>query len=47
LKEEYRWKVPENSLWRIIFGQEEQGTRASKKWHNEEVCDMHSSPYII
>jgi hypothetical protein len=48
LREEYRLRVFENRVLRRIFGpKREEVTGGWGKLHNEEHCDLYSSPSII
>jgi hypothetical protein len=45
--EEHRLRVFENRVLRRIFGlKEDEETREWRKLHNEELCDLYSSPSI-
>jgi hypothetical protein len=48
LREEHRLRVFENRALRRIFGPKtDEVTGEWKKLHNEELCDLYSSPSII
>jgi hypothetical protein len=48
LREEHRLRVFENRVLRRIFGpKRDEVTREWRKMHNEELCDLYSSPSII
>jgi hypothetical protein len=48
LREEHRLRVFENRVLRRIFGpKRHEGTEEWRKLHNEELCDLYSSPSII
>jgi hypothetical protein len=48
LREEHRLRVFENRVLRRIFGpKRDDVTGEWKKLHNEELCDLYSSPSII
>jgi hypothetical protein len=48
LTEEHRLRVFENKVLRRIFGpKRDEVTGGWRKQHNEELCDLHSSPSII
>jgi hypothetical protein len=48
LKEEYRLSLFENRVLRRIFGlKRDEVTGEWRKLHNEELCDLYSSPNII
>jgi hypothetical protein len=48
LREEQRLRVFENKVLRRIFGPKWDGVMGEwRKLHNEELCDLYSSPSII
>jgi hypothetical protein len=48
LREEHRLKVFENKVLRRIFGpKRDEVTGGWRKLHNEQLCDLYSSPSII
>jgi hypothetical protein len=48
LREENRLSVFENRVLRMIFGPKRgEVTWESRRLHNEEICDLYSSPNII
>jgi hypothetical protein len=48
IKEEHRLRVFENRVLRRIFGpKRDKVTGGWRKLHNEELCDLYSSPSII
>jgi hypothetical protein len=48
VREEYKLRVFENRVLRRIFGPKRDGvTGGWRKLHNEELCDLYSSPSII
>jgi hypothetical protein len=48
LREEHRLRVFENRVLRRIFGpKRDEMTRDWRKFHNEELRDLYSSPSII
>jgi hypothetical protein len=48
LREEHRLRVFENKVLRRIFGpKRDEVTGGWRKLHNEELCDLYSSPSII
>jgi hypothetical protein len=48
LREEHRLRVFENRVLRRIFGlKRDEVTEEWRKLHNEEICDLYSSPSII
>jgi hypothetical protein len=48
LKEEHRLRVFENRVLRRIFGLKRDEVMGEwRKLHNEELCDLYSSPSII
>jgi hypothetical protein len=48
LREEHRLRMFENRLLRRIFGpKRDEVTGEWRKLHNEELCDLYSSPSII
>jgi hypothetical protein len=48
LREEHRLRVFENKVLRRIFGlKKDEVTGGWRKLHNEELCDVYSSPSII
>jgi hypothetical protein len=48
LREEHRLRVFENRVLRSIFGWKRDGVTGEwRKLHNEELCDLYSSPSII
>jgi hypothetical protein len=48
LREEHRLRVFENRVLRRIFGpKRDEVTGEWRKLHNEELCDLYSSPSII
>jgi hypothetical protein len=48
LREEHRLRVFENRVLRMIFGPKRDEVRGElRKLHNEELCDLYSSPSII
>jgi hypothetical protein len=48
LNEEYRLRVFENRVLRRIFGpKRDEVTGGWRKLHNEELCNLYSSPSII
>jgi hypothetical protein len=48
LREEYRLRVFENRVLRRVFGpKRDEVTAEWRKLHNEELCDLYSSPSII
>ena len=48
LREERRLSVFENRVLRIVFGPKIDGVRGElRKLHNEELCDLYSSPNIF
>jgi hypothetical protein len=48
LWEEYRLRVFENRVLRRVFGpKRDDVTGELRKLHNEELCDLHSSPTIV
>jgi hypothetical protein len=48
LREEHRLRVFENKVLRRIFGPKRgEVTEGLRKLHNEELCDLYSSPSII
>jgi hypothetical protein len=47
-REEHRLRVFENRVLRMIFGPKRgEVTGEWRKTHNEELCDLYSSPSII
>jgi hypothetical protein len=48
LREEHRLRVFENRVLRRIFGPKRVEVKEEwRKLHNEELCDLYSSPSII
>jgi hypothetical protein len=48
IREEHRLRVFENRVLRRIFGpKRDEVTGEWRKLHNEELCDLYSSPSII
>jgi hypothetical protein len=48
LREEHRLRVFENKVLRRIFGpKRDEVTGGWRKLHNEDLCDLYSSPSII
>jgi hypothetical protein len=48
LKKEHRLRVFENRVLRRIFGpKRDEVTEEWRKLHNEELCDLYSSPSLI
>jgi hypothetical protein len=48
VREEHRLKVFENKVLRRIFGPKwDEVTGGWRKLHNEDLCDLYSSPSII
>jgi hypothetical protein len=48
LREKHRLRVCENTVLRRIFGpKSDEVKRGWRKLHNEELCDLYSSPSII
>jgi hypothetical protein len=48
LKEEHRLRVFENKVLRRIFGPKRDEVMGRwRKLHNEELCDLYSSPSIV
>jgi hypothetical protein len=48
LREEHRLRVFENRVLRRIFGPKRDEVAGEwRKLHNEELCDLYSSPSII
>jgi hypothetical protein len=48
LREEHRLRVFENRVLRRVFGpKRDEVTGEWRKLHNEELCDLYSTPIII